>query len=501
MNQSWSGGYVADVSYLEGFYLQQAPTTMVLACLLGGVSADMPEPGDEVSYLELGCGVGIGALLIAASNPKWKVFAVDYNPAHIAIGTGLARAAQVNNVSFIEADLAQLAESPQAAAIPQADFVSMHGLWSWVGENVRQGIVRLLAAKTRPGGLVHISYNSLPAWQGVIGLQRLIYEAGMRATGRSDARVETGFALAHDLKKAEAKYLLETELARDFIDGAGDKAKAYLSHEYMNAHWSPAFHADVAAALAEAKLDWVASANPFENFAELMLTPEQRTVMDRFSDPIMRELVKDTCVPRGFRHDVYIRGARRLGKEQRDAAIARLTVAPIVGPGELQTTIGMPSGQAELGDSLKKLMAEAMCGPVTIGELLSRHPHNSNAPELVSVLVGMQHCQVVARPDGPQPEVAHRLNRLLGSRIRSLGEAQRSGLACSRLGTGLATPPILQFIAARLLDGEREDRAEAWLEALRADILPEKLDTVRKVIQTQIEQQIPILRQLQIVPD
>jgi hypothetical protein len=69
------------------------------------------------------------------------------------------------------------------------------------------------------------------------------------------------------------------------------------------------------------------------------------------------------------------------------------------------------------------------------------------------------------------------------------------------LGTGLATPPILQFIAARLLDGEREDRAEAWLEALRADILPEKLDTVRKVIQTQIEQQVPILRQLQIVPD
>ncbi len=46
----------------------------------------------------------------------------------------------------------------------------------------------------------------------------------------------------------------------------------YLSHEYMSAHWAPAFHADVVAALAEAKLDWVSSVNPMENFPELMLT-------------------------------------------------------------------------------------------------------------------------------------------------------------------------------------------------------------------------------------
>jgi hypothetical protein len=61
-------------------------------------------------------------------------------------------------------------------------------------------------------------------------------------------------------------------------------------------------------------------------------------------------------------------------------------------------------------------------------------------------------------------------------------------------------PPLLQFIAARLLDGEREDNAESWMETLGADIRPEKLDTVRKVMRTAIEQRIPILRQLQIVP-
>ena len=61
--------------------------------------------------------------------------------------------------------------------------------------------------------------------------------------------------------------------------------------------------------------------------------------------------------------------------------------------------------------------------------------------------------------------------------------------------------PLLQFMAARLLSGEREDNADAWIKALSADVVPEKHDTVRKVVHTAIEQRLPILRQLRIVPD
>jgi SAM-dependent methyltransferase len=195
MNQSWSSGYVADVPYLEGFYVQQSPMHMALACLLGNVAVEFPEPDDEVCYLELGCGMGVGALLIAASNPAWKIVAIDYNPAHLAVGMGLARAARLDNIHFMEADVSRLAESADAASIPAADFVSMHGLWSWVSPDVRAGIVRLLAAKTRPGSMVHISYNAMPGWQGGVGFQRLIYETGIRTGGRSDKGAEAAFVL------------------------------------------------------------------------------------------------------------------------------------------------------------------------------------------------------------------------------------------------------------------------------------------------------------------
>ena len=51
---------------------------------------------------------------------------------------------------------------------------------------------------------------------------------------------------------------------------------AYLSHEYLNAHWAPCYHADVARDLAAAKLEFLGSANLFENFPELSLNAGQR---------------------------------------------------------------------------------------------------------------------------------------------------------------------------------------------------------------------------------
>lgn len=501
MTQSWSGGYIADVAYVEGFYLQQSPALMTLACLLGNVDPGLVEPDDDAGYLELGCGYGIGALLTAASNPGWQVTAVDYNPAHIAMARGLARAARIENIQFIEADLSQLAGSALSNAIPPAHFVTMHGLWSWVGKDVRAGIVRLLAEKTRPGSLVHVSYNALPAWQGGIGLQRIIYEAGIRSAGRSDRQAAAGMALAKAMKDASGKYLIESPVSRDIIDRSNEMSNEYLSHEFMGAHWSPEFHADVAAAMAEAKLDWVASANPLENFPELMLAPDQRAVLERYDDPIMRELIKDVCMPRQLRHDVYVRGARRLKNSERDAALSRLTVVPVVMEDELQTALRVPAGTAEMGDSLKSLMAAAMRGPTTIGDLLAREPGKSNPPELVSVLIGSNQCQIAMRPGTVQPDGANRLNRLIGGRIRSLVDAKNSnGLACSTFGTGMPTPPLVQFIAARLLSGEDESHADSWIADLSADVVPEKRDTVRDVVRTAIQQRVPILRRLGLVP-
>ena len=140
----------------------------------------------------------------------------------------------------------------------------------------------------------------------------------------------------------------------------------------MNAHWAPCFHADVAAALADAKLDWVASANLMENFPELMLTPEQRAVIERYKDPIMRELVKDMCLQRQLRHDVFVRGARRMYND----AARRGNFTP---DGHADRQSGescrprsmCPPAWPRSATRSRTMMAAAMRGPATVGELLA----------------------------------------------------------------------------------------------------------------------------------
>ena len=89
-------------------------------------------------------------MTVTGGSASWQVTAVDYNPAHIAIGMALARAARLDNIHFLEADISQLAGTAEAKAIPAADFVSLHGMWSWVSDEVRAGIVRLLSRRCGP---------------------------------------------------------------------------------------------------------------------------------------------------------------------------------------------------------------------------------------------------------------------------------------------------------------------------------------------------------------
>ena len=498
----WTAGYVADIEYVEGFYPAQAPARIVLACLLGGVQAELPGPEDDVHYLELGCGRGLNALLTAASNPGWRITAIDFNPTHVAIGQATARQAGIRNVRFLEADLAALPGSELARSIPPADITSLHGVWTWVGPDVRAGIVRLLDEKVVPGGAVHVGYNAMPAWQGALGMQRLIFEAGLRGASRSDRQALAGLGLAREALAAGAGFLAEGALARQLLERMQSMSPHYLSHEYMNVHWQPVFHADLCRALADAKLEWVAAAAPLENFPQLMLTDEQRTLVERQDDPIMRELVKDMFVPRQFRQDVFVRGARRIAPSMRDAALSRLVLVPIRTEYEVETTILVPAGKADVGEVLGRMMARASRGAASVGDLLATEPGRSNPCELVGVLVGSGQAQIATGPDQPYADgPAARLNRVLGARVGSLLGAQNSGaLASPRLGTGYAASQIERFIAGRLLDGEREDRLDAWTDAMSADVDLGERPKIAEFVAEAATRRIPILRALGILP-
>jgi len=498
----WSAGYTTDTAYIPGYYPNQSPLHLHLACLLGSVAAIVPAAG-PLCYLEFGCGHGFGALVLAASNPKWMVTGIDFNPAHIAAARALAAETGIANAHFVEADLATLSREPLIHDIPDADVVTMHGLWSWVADSVRAGIVDLLAAKVKPGGVVQLSYNALPAWQGAIGMQRLVREAGLRLATRSDRQAEAGIEVARALVDAKAGHLSENAFARSLLDHVERANAAYLAHEYMTESWRPCFHADVVSALARAKLDWVASAQLLENFSQLMLNDEARRIAGKFDDPIMRELIKDMCLSRSLRQDVFVRGPRRLSHKERDAALNDVMLALLCRPDEFVWEIDAPVGAANFERRFFGPIVESLAAaPQSVRDLLALPglPRRDNPAEVVGMLVGTQQAtRILGTPTAPDATV-RRLNATAARHFARADTLNNSmALATSGSGSPLPCPMLDLFVAAELQAGTGPD-STGWANRLGAEYPLEARDRLTKFIDRLLVERAPIWRRLGALP-
>jgi len=498
----WGGGYVTDIDYVPGWYPTQSPMHLAIACLMLDVACDLPAGEEPVHYMELGCGLGFGAMVLAASNPGWRITAIDFNPAHIARARAIARDAGLRNIVFMEADLSTLAEEEEGRRLPQADFVSLHGVWSWVSPDVRAGIVRLLRAKVAPGGVVHVSYNALPGWQSALGMQRLLIAAGDVAGGTSADRAMTGLGMVRSLMTAEATHLHGSLIPRKLNDLFDQMPIEYVAHEFMNRHWSPCFHADVASALADAKLDWIGSASLPENYTALVLSDAQREILASVSDPMLRELLKDMCLPRPLRQDIYVRGVQRLSRATRDAALGDVMVALTVPPDDISFEIEVGASKVSLSAAYYEPIIQGLrSAPRSVADLLKLPASGSSDPrELVGILVGIGHVLPLLRPGMEPDPVAQRFNRIAARWLMAPRNYDKAfALASVAGGGGFPVTVFDMFINDRMQAGEGLENLEEWVRILMATEPDRDPASLRTVLTRSMEHRIPLLRAASVI--
>jgi hypothetical protein len=254
---------------------------------------------------------------------------------------------------------------------------------------------------------------------------------------------------------------------------------------------------DVAAALAEAKLEWVATANLIENFPELTLTDEQRPLFRQFDDPLLRELIKDHCMERLLRHDVFVRGARRISPRQRDAALLDLWIGLNIRPQDLPLQAEVPAGKAELNPRFYQSIVQALAeGPRRVGDLLqlpALEGTRDNPAELVGMLVGGELAEPVLRPDAPPSPVARRFNRVAARRLIQTEPVGRPvGAASHRLGTA-APASVLDLVVLEQTLSDAGD-PDAIARFLAGVVSVTDTDRLRTVLAGCIERRLPRLR-------
>jgi len=114
------------------------------------------------------CGHGVTAAILAALHPEGKFYVMDFNPSHIHYLAELTKAAKLTNLHYLDASFAQYAERDD---LPEFDYISAHGIYSWVPAENRQHIRRIIDKKLKIGGIVSISYNTLPGWAQIAPIQ------------------------------------------------------------------------------------------------------------------------------------------------------------------------------------------------------------------------------------------------------------------------------------------------------------------------------------------
>jgi SAM-dependent methyltransferase len=256
----WDHGYVTDVAYTTNAYQETMPSWLA-ACsvLLGYRPTNLVGP---FRYADLGCGNGLSALIVAATNPQAEVRGFDFNPTHIENARALAAAAKLTNVQFEDVSFEALTRAdPNASNMGASnmdisdmfDIIVSHGVLSWISLENRQHLTTIIGRRLRPGGLAYLSYNVSAGWTGVEPMRLLMRQLAAADQRRTDQSVAGIFQTIDELKTGGAAFFRAYPGLEARLEQMKAQDPRYLAHEFLNRDWHPVMFADVAEAMTEAR--------------------------------------------------------------------------------------------------------------------------------------------------------------------------------------------------------------------------------------------------------
>jgi SAM-dependent methyltransferase len=365
MAERADAGYFTGTEYPTAVYPLQSPVAINHAALANGYPApDLIEP---FAYCELGCGAGLTVNTLAGCYPHATFHAIDFMEEHIAKARADARAAGLTNITFHHASIIDL----DPATLPAFDYVTMHGVWAWVGEPVRRAIVRFLDQALKPGGLVYVSYNALPGAAAAMPLRDALRRHVRQNPDDPIAGIREGMAHLAWLKEQGALVFRNIAHMGGVLDAMRKMDPRLVAHEYLNDAWTPMHVEQVASDLAPAGLRLAGGARLRDNLLDFLAPTAFHEALRGIEDRIAFETECDLILNRHFRTDIFVRSAAP--PDPPAAALARFG-ARIFGTHQARESfkdrIETQSHAIEIKAPVFAKIADALCRqPLSLDEL------------------------------------------------------------------------------------------------------------------------------------
>ena len=327
----WSSGYVSELEYSFGYYAELNPLNMEAAFINSGYVYPAIE-----NACELGFGQGLSVNMHAASsNINW--YGTDFIPAQASFAQQLARSSGARAHLFDDS----FEEFARRQDLPDFDFIGLHGVWSWISDKNRQVLVDFFKAKLKVGGVVYLSYNTLPGWANFAPIRHLMTQHAdvLGAQGEGVAsRINESLKFADELLQLNPLYAATNPGVTDKLHSLQTQSRSYLAHEYFNKDWEPMHFSAVAESLGRAKLSYVCSAGIVEDMDQLHLSEEQSTFLNKIPDRLLRESARDFMTNKIFRRDYWVKGLRRMDSSERMEKLKAMSVTLQRQAGDIERT-------------------------------------------------------------------------------------------------------------------------------------------------------------------
>ena len=450
--QEWAQGYVTDVGYVHDYYPELNSQRVRLALLQRGLSCPPIEQA-----CELGFGQGISVSLhAAAGTAQWH--GNDFNPAQTALARELVKAAGADALLGDDS----FADFCARKDLPDFDFIGMHGVWTWISDANRRLLVDFISRRLKPGGVLYVSWNTLPGWAPFLPLRRLLL-AHKERTGAAGAgtlrHIDSALEFSQRLLDTAPAYLQRNPSAVERLQALQKQHKHYLAHEFFNRDWQPMDFAEMSQWLAPARLSYAGAASIIDEIPDLNYTVEQQRLLAGMDDVVLRQTVGDLMCNRFFRREYWLRGARLMGAQSRLQAIRSLRVVLVTTASDVQFRIEAGIGQVRLPEPIFSPLLQSLADRrIHTLDALEQQLRPAGVQleqllEAVTVLIALGHVAVV-QEDAAVASVRQRCQRLNDHLLQSAIDGSSIGhLASPLTGGGIAVTRFQQLFLLALRQG------------------------------------------------
>ncbi|MEO1688468.1 MAG: class I SAM-dependent methyltransferase, partial [Pseudomonadota bacterium] len=268
--------------YLAQAHPRQMPWHIAMMAMNEG--APSPDPFGPFTYADLGCGMGLTAAMVAALHPQAEVIGLDVHPGMIDAARRMAAETGLDNLRFDVADFAASADHASGC-----DFVSAHGVATWMPAEALASLRASAARMLAPGGLLHLTGNMAPGWASIAPLR----EAARRADPGESTPLGPRVAAAAEAMRgpAEGRYGERHAAAAEIWARVRQERASYFLHEFLTDHWRPVMPSELIATFEGDGWAWIGPKIATPRPGEDLAAAEDRVALEQahnFRDFVFR---------------------------------------------------------------------------------------------------------------------------------------------------------------------------------------------------------------------